>query len=117
MKEADLHAAVVQSLKLLLPADCVMHHSPNEGQRTPWAQAWIKKAGVRPGWPDLEFVYKGRVYFIELKSEKGRSSVFQAATQDALYGAGAKVKTCRTLNDVVETLTQWGIPLRGRVAA
>ena len=34
VKEADLHAAVVQSLKLLLPADCVMHHSPNEGKRS-----------------------------------------------------------------------------------
>lgn len=115
MTEAELHADIVTKLRVLLPSNAVLHHSPNEGKRGWHAQKWLKVSGTRRGWPDLEIIFEGRFYGIELKAGKRKPDAVQAATHDALFVAGAKIKTCRSLDDVVDALTGWKIPLRGRV--
>lgn len=115
MSEATLHAAVAQYLNLALPADAIWHHSPNEGKRGWRAQAAIKREGVRAGWPDIEIVWQGRVYFIELKAPKRNLSPAQKALHPRLRAAGALVMTCRTPEEVETILSLWGVPLRARL--
>ena len=117
MRESDLHAAVVQFLALALPREAVYHHSPNAARRTRREIAEIKSHGMRTGWPDLEIVYRGGVYFIELKAPNKHVSPEQAQCHRELRCAGARVGVARSLVEVSLLLASWGFPLSAQVAA
>lgn len=117
MAEDELHAAVVDFLRIALAKDVVLHHSPNEGKRSWKAQQNIVAFGTRAGWPDLEILADGTVYFIELKTPKGRMSPAQTETHANLRHAGFQVLTCRSVVEVELALRSWRIPLSARIAA
>ncbi len=76
--------------------------------------AKLKATGLRPGVPDLAFLLEGgRVGFIEMKTATGRVSDDQKAFMAAAFERGAGVAVCRSLDDVVSTLTKWGV--KGRI--
>lgn len=108
--ESVIHNTVVQYLKLMLPRDAVFHHSPNEGKRGWKAQRSIKSGGTVAGWPDIEIIWDGKAYFLELKSAIGRLRPEQTACHMRLVEAGAGVATCRTVDAVAEALKLWRIP-------
>ena len=112
MSEAGLHAAVVQYLSVALPRDAVLHHSPNEGKRGWRAQRSLKVMGVRAGWPDLEIIHGGKIFFIELKTAKGRCTSSQSETLAHLSAAGAHVAVCHSI-EAVEAFLKRHMPLRG----
>ena len=117
LSEAQLHHAVSQFLDAALPQDAIWHHSPNEGKRGWKSQRSLKRNGTRAGWPDIEIIWQGQAYFIELKSEKGRLTVVQELLQERLWHAGAVVATCRSIRAVEHALRVWGVPLRGTTLA
>ena len=102
MTEQELHFQVADYLRLALPAQTVWHHSPNEGRRRPQYTKKLISLGLRAGWPDIEIVYKGRIIFIELKTRKGRVSEAQKQCHNDLMLAGAVVKICRSLEEVIQ---------------
>ena len=110
--EASLQAQVAQFLRLALPSDAIFHHSPGEGKRGWRAQASLKASGFTPGWPDVEIVWSGRVYFLELKSVRGRLTPAQILCHERLRAAGAAVALVRSLGEVAKQLADWGLPLR-----
>ena len=110
--EAKLHKQVMEYLRLVLPKTAVIHHSPNEGKRGWMERAALKNNGTMAGWPDIEIVWDGRVFFIELKSEKGRTLPVQFACHMRLAEAGAGVATCKTIGAVAEALALWRVPTR-----
>ena len=116
MSERQLQEQFAQYLPLALPRDAVLHHSPGEGVRTKAAQAALIRSGHCAGWPDLEIVHQGRIYFIELKAARGALSRVQRATHRRLLEAGAPVMVCRSLADV-EAGLRGLLPLRATVAA
>lgn len=113
--EAQLQAQVAQLLSVALPVDARFHHSPGEGKRGWRSQCALKASGFSAGWPDIEIVWRGRVYFLELKSQKGRVSPAQAECHAGLIAAGARLAVVRSLDEAVATLTQWDIPLRASI--
>lgn len=100
MSEEAFHVQVAQYLHLALPDGAVWHHSPNEGRRGWKAQRAIKAMGVRKGWPDIEIVWQGRVYFVELKVKPNRPSKAQRETLAALEAAGCPVVVAYRLDEV-----------------
>ena len=50
----------------------LMYHVPNGEKRDPITASLLKGAGVVAGVPDLEFHYRKRTYFFELKREDGK---------------------------------------------
>ncbi len=117
MNEGQLHRAVAEFLNLALPPECVWHHSPMEGAgRGPITGAILKRMGAKAGWPDLEFVYAGEIFFIELKAPKRNLTPAQHQTMTSLSMAGAYTAVCRSLDEVETTLSGWGIPLKARAA-
>jgi hypothetical protein len=110
--EAKLHKAVIEYLRLVLPKTAAIHHSPNEGKRGWMERAALKNNGTMAGWPDIEIVWDGRIFFLELKSNKGKPSAAQIACHFALAQAGAGVATCRTIDAVANVLAIWKIPTR-----
>jgi hypothetical protein len=116
-EEADLQAQVMAFLRVALPPDAIAHHSPGEGKRTQRAQGELKRSGYQTGWPDVEIVWRGRVYFIELKSKHGVLSAEQRATHRRLIYCGADVMLCKSLPEVEAALREATLPLRASVAA
>ncbi len=75
------------------------HHSPNEAKRTITQAAFEKKCGMRPGWPDLEILDRGKVIFVEFKTPKGRQSPEQKKVQELLQKLGYFYGIVRTYED------------------
>lgn len=89
MTEAELQTGVIELARLL--GYRVAHFRPaktEQGWRTP-----VQADGK--GFPDLVLVGRGRVLFVELKSDKGIKSPDQEAWQSSLDDAGALVFTWR----------------------
>ncbi len=117
--EQSLQRTVADYLALCVPA-------PPSG---PWwtavnpipaksrAVAGISKAmGLRAGTPDIVMCWRGRLVGIELKAGRGRVSLAQIETHDAITLAGGVVTTCRTLHEVAAFLATPGAPSRVMVS-
>jgi hypothetical protein len=116
-EEDDLQAQVMAFLHLALPFDAVANHSPGEGKRTKAAQAALVRSGYCRGWPDVEIIWRGKVYFLELKAAGGTVSAAQRETHRRLIYAGAEVCLCRSLGQVEAQLRVVGMKLRATVGA
>lgn len=116
-EERNLQRAVHQYLRAALPDDAVHFSIPNGLMRSKKAGAAAVGEGLLAGVPDLEIVWRGRAYFIELKAPRGVVSAAQRETQRRLIYAGAEVLLCRSVDDVEAGLREACIPLRGQVAA
>jgi hypothetical protein len=112
-EEERLHRSIVQQLRLLLPADCDMKHTPNGGLRHSAVAKKLVGLGVRAGHPDLDFVYRGRAFCIELKAKDGALSGVQVRRRKTLEMCGCQVFVCRTPEEVETVLRSMGVPLRG----
>lgn len=70
----------------------------------------LKKQGLKVGFPDLVAMMPlGRVGFIEVKCEGEQLTEKQAEVHEWLIAIGHKVAVCRSVADVQETMTAWGM--------
>ena len=67
MTEHNLQVTCAQYLDWALPQDAVWCHVPNEGKRTKTAGAKLLAAGMKPGWPDIQILYRGLFLVAEIK--------------------------------------------------
>lgn len=85
-------------------------HCPNGGYRSAIEGRVFKSLGVIPGIPDLIILLpKGRIIFIEVKSEKGRISENQKMFHVELERLGHAVYIIRGVDDLKEILTGYGV--------
>jgi len=80
---------------------------PSGGHRRQAVAAKLKADGHQAGWPDLQFVFRGEVYFLELKTRKGTLSPSQRQVHAALLAQGARVDVARSLDEAIDVLTRW----------
>jgi len=81
------------------------------------AVAGISKAmGLRPGWPDLELIYRGQMIYIEFKSDRGRLSKDQRQVHAELKAAGAFVHVVRSVDEFLKVLRGTGIVKKNKQA-
>ena len=81
------------------------------------AGARRKARGLRAGWPDVQVIYEGRLFGVELKIGEGRQSPAQQFMQAEIERAGGKYAICRSVEDVERALMVWRIPLRAHTMA
>jgi hypothetical protein len=134
--EAELQANVVELLdKLLLPPSFAFSAAIGACQLTPQQAAALVRAGVKRGLPDLFIIGPGgRLFGLELKRQRHaylsktrvvrtkrgspRVLIGQVERFAELEATGMEpIAICRSVAEVLSALQQWGIPLRGRVAA
>lgn len=109
--ETRLQIDVKQYLTLCLPDDVEWTASLVGTFLTPQARTRAKAMGVRPGWPDLQFLLPdGRTYFIELKAGSSLSEE-QRAFRDRAKPHGIWA-VCRSVDEVEVQLLLWGVRLR-----
>lgn len=112
--ERGLQLAVVKYLDQALPEDAIYHHSPNRALRGPIEISYYKRLGTKFGWPDIEIIYRGWAYGIELKAGKGSLTKSQGLVHADLSRAGLHVAICTSVDEVQAALDGWSIPVRAR---
>lgn len=86
-EEDRLHIGLLEYIRLQYPK-ALVHHSANEGKRTPFEQFKIKRLGLKKGFPDLIIIFNGRNLALELKTSKGKPSDEQEAWIEVLQAHG-----------------------------
>ena len=74
-----------------------------------------KARGCIPGRPDIEIIYLGRAYRIELKAKGGTLSGTQLVYHQTLKACGVPIAVCRSLDEVERALRLWNIPISASV--
>ena len=73
-----------------------------------------KARGCIKGVPDIHFSWPGGKGWIELKAGKNNTSDDQDKVIDRLRATGARVAVAWSVDDVLHTLRDWGVPLVSR---
>ncbi len=110
--ETRLQIAVATYLSRCLGDGTAWCHIPNGGTRSLTEGRIFKASGVKAGEPDIEIIWQGRIYKIELKTGKVALSEAQRYRHSALIAAGCPVAVCRSLDAVRAQVFAWGIPTR-----
>lgn len=116
-EEEDLQVTLVAFLQMALPSDAVVFHVPNGGLRSKKAAGRLKAMGTVAGVPDLCVIWRGRVWWIELKSRRGGLNKAQREMVQRLVYCGCEVLVAKSIEAVEQWLRSFQIPLRGRLAA
>ena len=91
-------------------------HIPHEvgggGKLAAIRMALAKAMGLIKGSADFVFVWPDGGGWIELKTEKGSLSPQQRDFRDWCVATGCRHAVCRTVEEVVQTLTEWGVLTR-----
>ena len=118
MSEDSLQITVCRFLFAALPRQAWFCHVPNEIPQAGnpramrvWRQKQLAK-GMRPGTPDILLFHRGKAFAIELKWGQGRVSSAQEICHEDLAYAEVPVAVCRSLDDVYNAVTGWGVPLK-----
>jgi hypothetical protein len=132
--ENDVHVACADALdKLLLPPAMWFAYPAGASILSPQQAARHIRIGLKRGLPDLWFLFDG-VWLIELKRRGGvlsrtrivrtrRGSPRVLVGQEEVFpklcatGAVRDIAVCHSVDEVLDQLTRWRLPLRGRVAA
>lgn len=71
--------------------------------------AKLKKAGLQAGWPDIQLIYQGSYYGLEIKTATGRLSPAQIDLHKRLTDDGCSVAVARSVSDALEIIVDWGL--------
>ena len=107
-KEEDkLHCEVADWCRANLLKSVLWYHIPNGGKRHIGVALLLKKFGLLPGAPDLEFLHEGMTHYLELKTAKGSTSKVQNLFRDRALAAGAVYEVAKNLSDAKEIISCW----------
>jgi F420-dependent methylenetetrahydromethanopterin dehydrogenase len=95
-REAEIQAAIVKALSKL---GFLVIHIPN--QATKGRQRY---SGLLPGAPDLIVIGDNKVWFMEVKNEKGRQSLAQAIVQRQIEERGFGYYIVRSVDDALKAV-------------
>jgi hypothetical protein len=126
--ETELHEAVADLLKVgvLLPAVWTCFPAGNVPLEPRFA-AKLYRMGLQRGWPDFLVVHDGKVRGLELKKpgeqlsksrwvRTKRGSLKYVEGQDVVHpqlmDAGMSLAVCWSIDEVIQALRFWHIPLR-----
>lgn len=114
-READFQRAAKDLFDLILKPPAFHLHIPNEGKRSKWVGAELKRQGLLPGAADsLIFLPGGRIICFELKSESGRMTDGQSDFQALCEACQTPYFVVRTLAEIEHHLAACGVPTRIR---
>lgn len=123
-REAPIQQEIVEWLRKAMPF-AVVHHARGEINRSgkTWAKelAKAKRLGALKGFPDLIVLPYSNVgaLFFEVKAEGGYATKDQKKMHEQMTELGYRVAVVRSVDDVRESLKEWGIgyteeiPFRG----
>jgi len=118
-QESNVQCAIVKYLRSALPSSYRVISIPNgRFKADPVTIGRLKREGLTPGAPDL-LVLRNDGWFaaIEVKASDGKLSPEQKEWSDWLSQGSGSQAVVRSLAEAEEVLREFGVPLRGKVAA
>lgn len=106
--ESAVQRALLDWFAWVLP-DAVVFAVPNGGKRDKVTAAKMKREGVLPGAPDLIVVWRGIVFFVEVKKHDGRLSEAQKTFRDAVEAQGLHYIVVRNTDELNVALRDRGV--------
>ena len=129
--ERELQATVAAALDALVCPPAIWFSAAIGATKlTAQQAATLTRQGVKRGLPDAFVISGGRIFGIELKLRKGTLSKTRVVLtrrgsprilegQEEVFArleaAGMEIAIARSVDEVLDQLRRWGIPLRGRV--
>ena len=123
--ELALQITVKRFLVMALPEDVEWTSSQAGVYLGPNQRAQASASGLRPGWPDLQFLINRRTYYIEMKAPTTNRSPRLGTLEDPDLSSDQRRilgrmhpsswAICRSLDEVSRTLTSWGVVLKATV--
>lgn len=87
-KETEIQIELVQYFRIkyntINEPKALIYHIPNGEKRDGFTAKILKRSGVLPGVPDLEILYNGLNYYVEVKTATGVQSKTQENFEDNL---------------------------------
>ena len=118
-REGPIQIAIVDYLNAVLPPECIVHFAKGEVRRSGATfmreQAWAKRMGALPGFPDLvvlPYASAGGACFFEVKALGNYPSKAQREMHERMRALGYRVAVVRSIDDVRERLAEWRIGTR-----
>lgn len=113
MSEATLHRSVAHMLDWLLLPPAFYTTFPAGWGVLPRATAGqLQACGMKSGMPDILLFDVGRVIGIELKVGANKATSSQVKMAEKLKAVGIEVHICRSLDDVLDILSQRAVATR-----
>ena len=122
MSESVIQTQIVAWLSLVARRYGFLFASvPNEGMMTAALMGSLpksalfgmltkfKKMGMTPGFSDLVIGWQGRMFCMEVKSEKGVQSDGQRTFQQWCSSCGVPYRVVRSLDEAQSVMVEWGI--------
>lgn len=118
-QESNAQVAIVSFLRRALPSGYRVVSIPNgRFKADPKTIVRLKREGLTPGvWDIMVLRNDGWFCSIEIKASDGKLSPEQAEWGDWLGAGGGSAAVVRSLEECIEALTEFGVPLKARVAA
>ena len=116
-QESNVQVQIVKALRTLLPAHYRVVSIPNgRFKADPRTIGRLKREGLTPGVWDL-MVLRSDGWFcaIEVKAGAGKLSPEQVEWGDWLGAGGASTAVVRSVEEALEALEAFGVPLRGHL--
>jgi VRR-NUC domain len=107
--ERRLHCAVVDLLAVAAAPDVWFSHLPAGEFRRPETARLLQRLGLRRGLPDLMFVDRSGVAFLELKRRGAKPTPEQAAFLERCRKAGIRCAIADSFDQAVAVLREWGV--------
>lgn len=111
--------AYPQVLVMAIPNGAALcgSNDPAGRQRAKREISKLKITGLLPGAPDLALFWTDGIGLVEVKSATGTLQQNQADVLRQLRSLGHRVAVVRSIEDLTQTLADWGVASRIRVAA
>jgi len=110
--EAKIQAAIVEWIRTVAP-ELIVFHPANGGLRSKAEAARFKWLGVLAGVPDLVVIgLDGRVWLIEVKTERGCLSDEQRVIKDRCVVLRVPYAVVHSIDEVRRAFQIWGIETR-----
>ncbi len=122
MKESSIQQQITEYLSIVSRQNNFLFFSvPNESLMTVLVMfkvpktichrilTFFKKMGLTPGVSDLCIVKDGKIYFLEVKNEKGKQSEKQIIFEENAIRCGAPYAVVRSLDEAIDQLVFWEV--------
>lgn len=105
-EEDKIQANIVKAVRLCHPKSLIFS-VPNGGYRHQTTASILKYTGLMPGVSDLIWLYKNKIIFVEVKTDKGKQSEHQKAFQDKIIAMGFNYWIVRSADEMLKRIEDY----------
>lgn len=99
--ESKIQKEIVRYFRYAYPKSLI-YAIPNGGKRNVIEASRLKSEGVLAGVSDLHVIHDGAIYFIEVKTDKGKQSESQLDFQNKVESQGFKYFIVKNVDDFIK---------------